>query len=293
MTRRALLLINRKARRGQENLVAIAERLAAGGLDLFEGQSSLTGDAAEIIRTDGPRADVIILGGGDGTLHQALPALLEVQKPIGIIPLGTANDLARTLGLPTDPLAACDVILTGQLKAIDVGFVNDRPFLNAASIGLAVDVTRRLTRSAKSRWGILAYLWAAIGALWRGRRFAVEFDSDGNQLCTRTWQVTVGNGRSYGGGLSVHESARIDDGQLDLYSLETVKGWHLLGLIPALWRGSLDPVPTVRTLRSPHFSVRPVKRPRPITADGELAGTTPATFHVRPQALAVYVPSDD
>lgn len=291
MPRRALLLANPKSRRGQENLAGICDRLAAGGLELLEG-TSVSGDSTAMLRTDGPSADVIILGGGDGTLHHALPVLLELQKPIGIIPLGTANDLARTLGLPLDPIAACDVILTGRLQSIDVGVVNDRPFLNAASIGLAVAVTQRLTRGAKSRWGILAYLWAAIGAFWHGRRFPVELECDGERVRARTWQVTVGNGRSYGGGLSVHEEARIDDGQLDLYSLEVREGWHLLGLIPALWRGTLDPISTVRTLRGPAMDVRTLKRPRPITADGELVGNTPATFRIRPRALQVFVPGD-
>jgi diacylglycerol kinase family enzyme len=102
--------------------------------------------------------------------------------------------------------------------------------------------------------------------------------------------VTVGNGRSHGGGFSVHEDARIDDGQLDLYSLEVREGWHLFLLIPALWRGSLEPVSTVRTLRGTSMTIRPVKRPKSITADGEIVGDTPARFGLRPDALSVYVP---
>ncbi|MDZ4688351.1 MAG: lipid kinase [Planctomycetaceae bacterium] len=290
MPRRALFLVNRKARSGQHELQPIRERLTAGGLELIEPPGDL-GDPTALIRQQGRDVELIVLGGGDGTINRALPGLLEVQRPFGVLPLGTANDLARTLELPTDPLAACDVILAGRTQPIDVGRINDRPFVNVASIGLAVDVTRRLTRGAKSRWGVLAYLWAAIGALIRGRPFRVEICCDGECLKTRTWQVAVGNGRSYGGGLTIHEDARIDDGLLDLYSLEVEQGWHILMMIPALWRGSLDPVPTVRTLRGRKIEVRPLGRPRSITADGELVGQTPAVFQLEPAALSVFVPA--
>jgi diacylglycerol kinase (ATP) len=289
MPRRALVLINHKARSGQSDPQEMLDRLVAGGLELLDGQF-VSGDADTLIREDGPRADVIILGGGDGTIHHALPALLEVQRPVGLIPLGTANDLARTLGLPTDPLLACDVIAHGRLQPMDVGFVNNRPFVNVASLGLAVEVTRRLTRGAKSRWGVLAYAWAALGAWLHGRPFSAELSCDGQHFATRTWQITVGNGRSYGGGLTIHEDARIDDGRFDLYSLEVTQGWHLFGLIPALWRGTLDPISTVRTMQGRQIEIRTRKRRRAITADGELVGKTPAVFRMKPAALQVCVP---
>ena len=290
MPGRALLLVNSKARRGQEDLSQIRERLSSGGLELIEPRGE-SGDWSELIRRHHREADLIVLGGGDGTINRALGGLLEAQRPLGILPLGTANDLARTLALPSDPVAACEVILSGHIQRIDVGRVNDRPFLNVASVGLAVDVTRRLSQGAKSRWGVLAYLWAAIAALLRGHSFAVEICCDDERLRTRTWQVAVGNGRNYGGGLTIHQEARIDDGLLDLYSVEVQRGWHILLLIPALWRGALDPVHTVRTLRGTRFEIRPLRRPRSITADGELVGQTPAIFELNRHALSVYVPA--
>ena len=290
MLRRALFLVNSQARRGQENLSQIRERLLAGGLELIEPHEE-AGGWSELIRRHCKEADLIVLGGGDGTINWALNGLLEAQLPFGLLPLGTANDLARTLQLPRDPIAACEVILSGRLQRIDVGSVNDRPFLNVASLGLAGELTRRLSHGAKTRWGVLAYVWAAIGALLQARPFLVEIVCNGKRLRTRTWQVAVGNGRSYGGGLTIHEEARIDDGLLDLYSMEFKHGWHILPLIPALWRGTLDPVNTVRTLRSTKFEVRPIRRPRSITADGELVGQTPAVFQLLPQALSVYVPA--
>lgn len=288
MSRRALFLVNSKSRRGRENLAQVRERLVTGGLDLIEPHDE-SENWSESIRRYRDDVELVVIGGGDGTINRALTDLLEAQLPFGVLPLGTANDLARTLQLPGDPVAACEVILNGRLRRIDVGRVNDRLFLNVASIGLAGELTRRLSRGAKSRWGVLAYVWAAFGALLRARPFLADIVCDDVCLRTRTWQVAVGNGRSYGGGLIINEGARIDDGLLDLYSMEFKRSWQILPLIPALWRGTLDPVHTVRTLRGTQFEVRSIRRSRTITADGEIVGQTPAVFQLLPQALSVCV----
>ena len=99
------------------------------------------------------RIDLVIIGGGDGTLSMAADALVDAQLPVGVIPLGTANDLARTLNLPLDPLAAAEVIAAGRQRRIDLGWVNGTHFFNVATIGLGVGVARRLTREAQTPLG--------------------------------------------------------------------------------------------------------------------------------------------
>ena len=289
-SRHALLLINPKARRGQEDLAAVRSRLTQGGLRLLQPVDE-SADFLTLIRRHHQDVDRIIIGGGDGTIHRTLSGLMESKLPLGILPLGTANDLARTLSIPTDPILACDTILSGVTRSIDIGVVNDEPFFNVASIGLAAEVTRRLSRGTKTYWGVLAYAWAAMGAMLRGRSFSVEIRCNGQSLHTRTWQISVGNGRYYGGGLTIHENARIDDGLLNLYSVEIKRRWQILPLIPALWRGTLDPVLPVRTMRGTEFEIRPLHRVRSIIADGEFVGNTPAVFKLIPQALMVYAPS--
>jgi len=291
MRPKALFLVNTRARRGQEDLAMIRERLS-GELDLIEPRPD-SGDFSSVILEHASEVSRVIIGGGDGTLNHALRGLLEAQMPLGVLPLGTANDLARTLGLPSDPLEACDVILANYSQRIDIGQVNDRPYFNVASIGLGAEVTRRLSKGTKTYWGVFAYVWAAMGAMIGGRPFRVEITGNGQTLKTRSWQVAVGNGRNYGGGMTIHENARIDDGQLDLYSLEIKRSWQILPLIPALWRGTLDPVLPVRTMHGTAFDVRPVSHPRSIIADGELIGKTPAVFRLFPKALSVYVPQPE
>lgn len=285
----ALLLVNPKARRGREDLAAVRERLIQGGLVLLEPEVEST-DFLTLVQRHREEVDCVIVGGGDGTVQSALSGLLESKLPVGILPLGTANDLARTLHIPTDPVRACDVILDGVIRSIDIGSVNGKPFLNVASVGLAAEVTRRLSRGTKTYWGVLAYAWAAMGALLRGRSFGVEIRCNGQSLRTRTWQIAVGNGRYYGGGLTVHENARIDDGLLNLYSVEIKRRWQILPLIPALWRGVLDPVLPIRTLHGTEFEIHPLRRARSIIADGEFIGSTPAVFKIIPNAINVFAP---
>ncbi|MCA9008969.1 MAG: hypothetical protein KDB01_04440 [Planctomycetaceae bacterium] len=123
----ALLLVNPKARRGREDLAAVRERLIQGGLVLREPDVE-SSDFLTLIQRHRDEVDCIIVGGGDGTLHSTLSGLLESKLPLGILPLGTANDLARTLQIPTDPVRACGVILDGAMRSIDIGSgaVNNR-----------------------------------------------------------------------------------------------------------------------------------------------------------------------
>lgn len=288
--RTALFIVNRKARNGRADVDSLRQALTAGGIELVDASVDRAEDLSAVIREHRDRVNLVIIGGGDGTIHHALGGLFETQLPLGILPLGTANDLARTLKLPTDPLAACDVIVQGHTTAIDLGKVNDRLFCNVASIGLAVQVTQRLKRETKSRWGVFAYVIAAVQSLMSSRPFSIEIDGDAGQHGARSIQVTIGNGRSYGGGLTVNEAATAEDGLLHLFSLEIARWWHIIPLIPAMWRGTLDAASNVRTLQGSHFELRTPRRLQSLIADGEFAGSTPAQLRLLPKAIPIFVP---
>ena len=289
---RALLIVNRKSRRGAGDLSAALDRLRVAGFDLFEERVDRPSQLPQVIRRHRDRADAVILGGGDGTLTMAVDGLVDAQLPVGILPLGTANDLARTLNLPVDPVAAADVIAAGHHQRIDLGWVNGTHFFNVATVGLGVGVTRRLSRASKGRWGVLAYLFAAAQVVTRARPFAADIQTESETIRVRTVQVTVGNGRHFGGGMTVDRAATIDDGVLHLVSLEAERWWQLVALLPAMWRGTQWKEPHIRTLRGREFVVTPAKKRKwKVTADGEISGRTPAHFRVVPQALSVYVPA--
>ena len=127
-------------------------------------------------------ADRIVIGGGDGTISSALSELLRLDKPLAVLPLGTANDFARTLGVPADAMAAAEVALSGREHRIDVGSVNGRPFINVASVGLAAKVTEGNPRRLKRRWRVLSYLISLWRAVWAARPFYLEIELDGARL---------------------------------------------------------------------------------------------------------------
>jgi diacylglycerol kinase (ATP) len=289
MKQRALLLVNRHARRGQQNIDLAIGHLKRLGFELLEETTEHPGQLSQVIRDYHDRVDLVIIGGGDGTLNAAIGGLLDTQLPLGILPLGTANDLARTLKIPNGMLEACQVIASRNVSRIDLGKVNDRYFFNVASFGLSVDITQRLTQQAKRRWGVLAYAIAALSALWQSRPFRAEIHAGDQITQVKAIQVAVGNGLYYGGGLAVAQGATIDDERLDLYSLEVSRWWHLIKLIPAMYQGRHHLLKYVHSQQGSEFTVI-TRRPYPINTDGEITTETPAHFQVIPKAIAVLLP---
>ena len=287
--RRALLVINENSRQGQDGGDAAVEVLERGGLHLTREACSGPESLADTIRRAAKAVDLVVLGGGDGTLSSAAPALIETGLPLGILPLGTANDLARTLGIPLDPAGAAQVIVDGKLRRIDLGEVNGTPFFNVASMGLSVGMTRELTHDVKQRWGTLGYAVATARALWHMRPFSAVIRVGDEVHKVRTLQISVGNGRYYGGGMAVEEGAKIDDGRLDLYSMEFDHLWKLALVYPAFRKGRHGMWKEVRTMRCSEVEIR-TGRPRKINTDGEITTETPAQLRILPKAVSVFVP---
>ncbi|UDL96294.1 lipid kinase [Lichenihabitans sp. PAMC28606] len=289
LTKPALLIVNTKSRNGAAASDRVFDALETAGIPVRREACEEASQVSAMIRLLASEVDRVVLGGGDGTLNAALPGLLHTGLPLGIIPLGTANDLARTLGLPIDPVAAAQVIAAGNRTRIDIGKANEVPFFNVASIGFGVDLTRALTRDAKKRWGTLGYLVAGIRALQRLRSFTIEIEQDGTVQRGRTIHLAIGNGRHYGGGMTVSEDAAIDDGRLNVYSLEVRKLWQLMMVLPSMRHGRQGRWKEVRTLASADITVR-TRRERSVNTDGEITTKTPARFRVLPRAIEVYVP---
>jgi diacylglycerol kinase (ATP) len=287
--RRALLIVNRKSRQGEADLRGALRVFEAQGLQLIEEHGDNPWSIAELVRRHRDTIDRVIVGGGDGTMNCAAPALVEADLPLGILPMGTANDLARTLEIPADLAMACEVICAGKLLRIDLGRANDRYFFNAASIGLGAQVTRRLSSEIKSRWGVLGYARTVYEAIKTARPFSAIITCDGRTEYVRSMQIAVGNGRFYGGGMSISHDATIDDERLDLYSLKPLTFWQLLKLAPALRAGHHKDLEAVKVLRGREIEVR-TRKSKSVTTDGELSTRTPARFKVVPKALSVYVP---
>jgi len=291
MSSRALLLVNRHARQGQKNLSEAIDYLKTLGFNLIEEPIEDPKHLSEVILRYQHQVDLVIIGGGDGTLNAAVDALVDTQLPLGILPLGTANDLARTLGIPNSLTEACKIIAYGDLRRIDLGWVNNKHFFNVASMGLSVKITQRLTKEVKRRWGIFAYAATALQVIWEARPFSAEIVINDKSFRVKTVQIAVGNGRYYGGGMAVADDATIDDQRLDLYSLEVKHWWQIILLLPSMRQGRHIHWREVRALQGQEIKVY-TRKPRPINTDGEITTYTPAHFRVIPRAVAVLVPPE-
>ncbi|MGB5769966.1 MAG: lipid kinase [Crocosphaera sp.] len=291
MTKRALLLVNRHSRKGQNSFAQAVDILNDLGFELVIVPIKSSEDLPQLVRKHGRRVDLVIVGGGDGTLNGVVDSLIDMNLPLGILPLGTANDLARTLKIPLAIPQACQVIAEGQLKYIDLGWVNGKHFFNVASLGLSVDITAKLSKGAKRRWGILAYAFTALQVISQTRPFHAQIMINGERIKVKTIQIAVGNGRFYGGGMAVAEDATIDDQRLDLYSLELQHWWQIFPLLWRLPQGQHGDLPWVRTLEGEYLEIYTRKR-QYINTDGEIITETPAIFRVIPQSLGVLVPKN-
>lgn len=287
--RRALMLVNPNARRGTAALEPVLDRLRAGGVDAVVERFNTPDEVSADIARRRHEADLVIVCGGDGTINSAARGVLETGLPMGIMPMGTANDLARTLTIPDDLLKAADVIIAGHTSRVDLGEVNGHPFFNVASMGLSVDLARGLTPEAKRRWGKFGYALAALKVALRAKPFRAEILSDTGTVSVKTLQIAVGNGVHYGGGTVIHADATIEDGHLDLYSLELKNVWKFGLMLGAFRRGEHGAWDEVRTAKSTEFDIR-TREPMPINTDGDLVTTTPAHFVIRPSAVTVFSP---
>lgn len=288
--KRALFIVNPNARSGRKPINSVRETLESGGLTLVDAAPAAGETLSAVISRMREACDLVIVGGGDGTLNSAAAGLVETGLPLGVLPLGTANDFARTVGIPADLGDAAKLIVTAKPRPVDLGEVNGHLFFNVASIGFSAELASELTEKAKKRWGKLGYAIVAARLLARSRLFTAYVEHDGAVEQIRTMQVSVGNGRHYGGGMTVEETATADDGRLDFYSLEVDHWWRLLALLPSLRKGTHGKWDDVRAFQTTEVIVS-TSKPRAVNTDGDLTTWTPAHFRMREKAIRVFAPT--
>lgn len=274
---RALLVVNRRSRNGHRLRKHVRRELHQRGVEVVKHAHS----PGEV--------DCIIAAGGDGTVVRLIARAIALNVPLGVVPLGTFNDLARTLAVPLDLAPACDVIAAGHTRAIDVARVNGVYYVNEASIGISSRLARLQTRDEKQRFGVFTFAVSAFQAFRHARPIQAEIAFDERIERFKTVQLTVANSHHFGGFFTVGDAA-IDDGWLDLYAIEIGSFAQAFSVARAIFAGRRRAVPGLRSYRAASFRVF-TRRPHRITADGEPAGTTPAVFEVVPGALRVFTPA--
>lgn len=290
MPKSALLIVNRKSRNGTADVDMVIDHLKQHGIDVLPSLLDRPEQIPLMIRRHAADVDTVIVGGGDGSLNAAAPALIETRLPLGVLPMGTANDLARTLKIPTDIGQASEIITGGVLHKIDLGRVNGCYFFNVAHIGLGVHAKAHLSPDVKRRWGVFSYARSLYKALASFRPFHADIVCDGRRQRVRSIQVSVGNGRHYGGGMTIAEEASIDDRLFFLYSIEPLSFWELMKFAPAFRAGRFEERHPVAIEQGRSLQVV-TSRTMGVSADGEMVTRTPASFDMVAGAVNVFVPA--
>jgi diacylglycerol kinase (ATP) len=239
--------------------------------------------------------DVIIAAGGDGTLNEVINGIGEKlgDARVGLIPLGTGNDFARTIGVPTDLDAAIDVIVAGETRAVDLVRVTSdevRYFVNVSAGGFSGLVNEKLTPQMKKTWGPLAYLRGAAAALaeLRAYRTTLAFDNS-ESLMLDLYNVVVANGRYVGGGTLIAPEASVDDGLLDVVLIPQRPATELALLAAQVAMGAHLTSDAIVFRRAAKLTVNS-KPGMWFNVDGELVGNEPARFEILPRALRFIAP---
>jgi diacylglycerol kinase (ATP) len=296
---RAALIVNTRSRSGERTFFEALDRLEELGVPL--GATYAIRDPVRLPETvrevlhEGSGYRLLVLGGGDGSVSSVVDFLAHHDVILGLLPLGTANDFARTLGIPSDIEGACQTIAGGKVVDVDLGLAGDNYYVNVASVGLGVGATQALSPWLKKSAGPLAYPVAAIKAFLRHAPFSARLtfpDGDHEPVeYGRLLQVAVGNGRFYGGGMVVAPESGIDDRSLDIYAIEMGRHRDLIGVARYLKSGDF-----IRSESVSHYCTERVRlETEPdlsINIDGEVVAKTPQDFSMAHNALKVLVPPE-
>lgn len=293
-----MLAINPSAAFGRHREVgsAVAARLRAGGFDVVDVTASDYESLAAAVRAElDPRDAALVVVGGDGMAHLGVNLVAGTETPLGIVPTGTGNDIARALGTPhTRPEAATDWIVTAldrEPRVIDAALAGwegpsgpeRRWFVGALSAGFDALVNERANRMRRPR-GPSRYTLAMLIELLRLRPISYRIDLDGDVLERDGILVCAANGVSIGGGMMVTPDAELDDGLFDVLIVSPLSRRRFLRVVPRVYRGE--------HLSDPHVEIRRARRVRieaPVVgyADGERLAPLPIDAEIVPGALRV------
>jgi len=235
--------------------------------------------------------DLVVVAGGDGTISAVAQGLLGTQTPLGILPVGTFNNIARSLGIPRALDEALAVLFHGRPWRIDSATINDTPFMEVAGVGLDAGMFPVAEEIKSGAW---YQVGSAVQTLrdYRPRRVQIEL-ADGRRVVTSPLLAIVSKMPFFGMGFAIAPTARPDSGQLELSVFEGMTKLQLIAYFAAISNGRemQEPDISISTYQSTRFEIRTVGgAPIPVQADGRVVDHTPAVFQVVPHTLTVFAP---
>jgi YegS/Rv2252/BmrU family lipid kinase len=280
---RVALIVNPRAgrKRGLATACAAEPELRAGGWHVERKVTDGPGGATRLAREAADEGfEAVLACGGDGTLGQVLGGLLDTGIPAGMVPAGTGNDFARTVGLSQEPMAAARQLISGHAAPIDLLSINDGALWAANVIGAGFDaqVAERMNRRRRLAGGTFAYLVGIAQELVWFRPTEVRLRADDTEWEGRALLVAVANAKSYGGGMKVAPQAEIDDGLLDVVVVEHMGRLEFVRNLPKVFKGTHVTHPAVHVWQAKEVEVE-TAAPAPTLVDGDVQCETP--LHVR------------
>lgn len=270
---------------------ALRAALERRGLEVSHRELAEDDDLIELARHAADTGHDVVVAGGDGTVSRAATALVEhPDATLGILAMGSFNNMARGFGIPTTLEPALDVIGSGNASEVDAGWVvreedDGRPFFEAAGVGLDAIGFLAVELAEKRGW------WRAARAMWRGmrlRRTPMRITIDGRTYRTGSPAVTVSNGPYHGMGFAISADADPTDGLLDVAVFAGMSRWEVLRHFLAVARRRRRREPRIVGYRARRITIEGGRRALPAHADGVSIGATPVTFEVRPGALRLF-----
>ena len=294
LTTRVLLIANPASRRGARLIGRAAEAVRRTGASCEVAHTERSGHAAEIAATRGAQFDLVLTLGGDGTAMEAAGALAWSDTPLGVLPGGTGNLLARALGVPMRVEKAVPALLAGTRKRIDLGVIKGHRFAVAAGVGIDAAMVEETPAWLKRRLGVLAYTLmatrAALRAVLRRQFFLARIEIDGEIIERRAAAVLFANfGAILEDRIAFGPGIQIDDGVLDCCIFSPRNLRDAVRIMWRVTRRDFRPDPSILYRKGTRFRIEtdPIL---PLQADGELLGTTPADIGVEPLAVQLLIP---
>jgi YegS/Rv2252/BmrU family lipid kinase len=289
------LIVNPSAGGGKAGRVAseVERRLGELGLRVRRVDTRDLDHARTLAKEGANAGETVVALSGDGMIGVVADVLRQIPGSVlGVLPGGRGNDLARVLGIPKDPIAACTVIARGVPRAMDLGEVGGQAFVGIASVGFD-SVANRIANEAPAWLGNLVYAYGALRALasWRPTRFEIELDPPGERLSFTAYTVGAANSKTYGGGMRAAPGAMLDDGLLEVVVLENIgKLAFLTKILPKVFKGTHVQLPSVHVFRAAEVEIS-ADRPFTMYADGDPIGELPVRVRAVRGAVSVLVPA--
>ena len=289
--REAVVVLNVHSRRAAHDVRRVHELLRAHRVPVaaFHAVANHVEVRRCALRAAQASAPVVVVGGGDGTMAHAVDALAKRDSILGVLPLGTGNSFAQSLGLdPHDLDAAVGVIARGHAERIDLGNVNGTYFANFAAIGLSSEIAGATPPGVKRWAGPIAYGIAALRPLFTHGSFRARIRWKGGKLVVRTQDIIVANGRFFGS-TPIAPDATLVDGRLSLFTTDNPSRIGALRTYVAFGMHDQAALRGAHVINAAKFEIR-TRAKQKISVDGSLLEQTPARFRVAREALRVFVP---